>query len=200
MTTANKITVVRILMIPAFVTMAIYYGNSVQTGTPMEWQRYAAIAIFLVAAASDGLDGYIARHFNQRSALGVILDPIADKGLLLSGVITLSISSWSTNPAYGKFPLWFPVLVITRDAVILVGSAVLHLLNGKVQVRPSWTGKVATVCQMCAISWVMLQLRFLSLPFVVIVAGIFTFVSGVIYVMSGVRQLQAEGHAHARAQ
>src|ERR1700719_4197692 len=123
MTTANKITVVRILMIPAFVTMAIYYGNSVQTGTPMEWQRYAAIAIFLVAAASDGLDGYIARHFNQRSALGVILDPIADKGLLLSGVITLSISSWSTNPAYGKFPLWIPVLVITRDAVILVGSA-----------------------------------------------------------------------------
>lgn len=200
MTTANKITVVRILMIPAFVTMAIYYGNSVQSGTPTDWQRYAAIVIFLAAAVSDGLDGYIARHFNQRSALGVILDPIADKGLLLSGVITLSISGWSTNPAYGKFPLWFPVLVITRDAVILVGSAVLHLLNGKVQVKPSWTGKVATVCQMCAIAWVMLQLRFLPLPFVVIVAGIFTFVSGVIYVMSGVRQLQAEGHAHAHVQ
>lgn len=200
MTTANKITVIRILMIPAFVTMAIYYGNSVQSGTPMDWQRYAAIVIFLAAAVSDGLDGYIARHFNQRSALGVILDPIADKGLLLGGIITLSISSWSTNPTYGKFPLWFPVLVITRDAVILVGSAVLHLLNGKVQVKPSWTGKVATVCQMCAIAWVMLQLRFLPLPFVVILAGIFTFVSGVIYVMSGVRQLQAEGHAHARAQ
>jgi phosphatidylglycerophosphate synthase len=74
----------------------------------------------------------------------------------------------------------------------------LHLLNGKVQVRPSWTGKVATVCQMCAIAWVMLQLHFLPLPFVVIVAGFFTAVSGVIYVMDGVRQLQAEGHAHAR--
>jgi CDP-diacylglycerol--glycerol-3-phosphate 3-phosphatidyltransferase len=197
MTTANKITIVRILMIPVFVTLAIYYGESIQRGEPLEWQRFAAIAVFLLAAVSDGLDGYVARRYHQHSKLGVILDPIADKGLLLSGVITLSISNWSeSDPDYGKFPAWFPVLVITRDAVILVGSAVLHLLNGKVHVRPSWTGKVATVCQMCAIAWVMLQLRFLPLPLVVLVAGFFTVVSGVIYVMYGVRQLQAEGHAH----
>jgi cardiolipin synthase (CMP-forming) len=200
MTTANKITVVRILMIPAFVTMAIYYGQSIQRGAPLEWQRFAAIVIFLVAAVSDGLDGYVARRYNQRSSLGVILDPIADKGLLLSGIITLSITNWSEfDPEYGRFPAWFPVLVITRDAVILVGTVVLHLLNGKVHVKPNWTGKVATVCQMCAIAWVMLQLHFLPLFFVVIVAGIFTFISGVVYVMDGVRQLQAEGHAHARA-
>ena len=197
MTTANKITIVRIGMIPLFVLMAIYYGESVQRGAPLEWQRYAAIVIFLVAAASDGLDGYVARRYNQRSALGVILDPIADKGLLLSGIITLSISNWSkVDPNYGQFPLWFPVLVITRDVVILVGSAVLHLLNGKVQV--SWTGKVATVLQMAAIAWVMLQLRFLPLFYIVVAAGVFTFVSGVIYVMDGVRQLQAEGHANAK--
>src|SRR5947209_2719668 len=199
MTTANQITVVRILMIPVFVTLAIYYGQSIQRGEPLEWQRLAAIVIFLVAAASDGLDGYVARRYNQRSSLGVILDPIADKGLLLSGIISLSISNWSeAGPSSGKFPAWFPVLVITRDVVILVGAAVLHLLIGKVQVKPSWTGKVATVCQMCAVAWVMLQLRFLPLLFVVIVAGLFTFISGVIYVMEGVRQLQAEGHAHAR--
>ncbi|MEP7078166.1 MAG: CDP-diacylglycerol--glycerol-3-phosphate 3-phosphatidyltransferase [Chthoniobacterales bacterium] len=199
MTTANKITIVRILMIPAFVTMAIYYGQGVQRGEPLEWQRFVAITIFLVAAVSDGLDGYVARRYNQRSALGVILDPIADKGLLLSGIITLSISNWSEiDPEYGKFPAWFPVLVITRDAVILVGSAVLHLLNGRVQVRPSWTGKVATVLQMAAIAWVMLQFRFMPLLYVVAAAGFFTFVSGVIYVMDGVRQLQVEGHANAR--
>src|ERR1700719_5217075 len=199
MTTANKITFVRIAMIPAFVLMAIYYGQSIQRGEPLEWQRFTAIAIFLVAAVSDGLDGYVARRYKQRSALGAILDPIADKGLLLSGIITLSISNWSqVDPDYGKFPAWFPVLVITRDVVILVGSAVLQLLIGKVTVKPNWTGKVATVCQMCAIAWVMLQLRFLPLLFVVIVAGIFTFISGVVYVMHGIRQLQAEGHAHAR--
>lgn len=199
MTTANKITIARIALIPVFVLMAIYYGASVQRGAPLEWQRYLAIVIFLVAAASDGVDGYVARRYNQRSTLGVILDPIADKGLLLSGIITLSITNWSAfDPDYGKFPLWFPVLVITRDVVILVGSAILHLLNGKVRVRPSWTGKVATVLQMAAIAWVMLQLKFPPLFYIVAAAGVFTFISGLIYVMDGVRQLQAEGHANAR--
>ena len=201
MTTANKITVARIMMIPAFVTMAIYYGQSIQRREPLEWQRFTAIIIFLVAAVSDGLDGYIARRYKQHSSLGVILDPIADKGLLLSGIITLSISNWSESDSdYGKFPAWFPVLVITRDAVILVGALILHYFVGnKMRVKPNWTGKVATVCQMCAIAWVMLQLHFLPLIFVVIVAGVFTLVSGIVYVMDGVRQLQAEGHAHARA-
>ncbi len=111
----------------------------------------------------------------------------------------MSISNWSEiDPGYGRFPAWFPVLVITRDAVILVGAGVLHVLNGKVQVKPIWTGKVATVLQMIAIAWVMLQFHFLPLIFVVICAGLFTFISGVVYVMDGVRQLQAEGHAHAR--
>jgi cardiolipin synthase (CMP-forming) len=200
MTTANKITVLRILMIPAFVTMAIYYGQSIERGAPLEWQRFAAIMIFLIAAASDGLDGYVARRYNQRSSLGVILDPIADKGLLLSGIITLSISNWSQiNPEYGRFPVWFPVLVITRDALILVGAVVLHLLNGKVRVKPNWTGKVATVLQMIAIAWVMLQFRFIPLLVIVICAGVFTFVSAIIYILDGIRQLQAEGHAHAGA-
>ncbi len=199
MTTANKITLVRIAIIPVFVALAIYYGESVRRGAPLEWQRFAAILVFLLAAVSDGLDGYVARRYNQRSRLGVILDPIADKGLLLSGIITLSITNWSqSDPDYGKFPVWFPVLVITRDAVILVGAAILHYFIGnKMRVKPSWTGKVATVCQMCAIAWVMLQLRFLPLWFVVMVAGIFTLISGVIYVVKGVRQLQTEGHAHA---
>jgi cardiolipin synthase len=198
MTTANKITVVRILMIPAFVTMAIYYGQSIHRGQPLEWQRFTAIAIFLIAAVSDGLDGYVARRYNQRSSLGVVLDPIADKGLLLSGIITLSISNWSDiDPDYGRFPAWFPVLVISRDAVILVGAAVLYLLNGKVQVKPRWSGKVATVWQMIAIGWVMLQFRFIPLFYIVLGAGFFTLLSGVVYVMDGVRQLQAEGHAHA---
>jgi CDP-diacylglycerol--glycerol-3-phosphate 3-phosphatidyltransferase len=188
-------------MIPVFVTMAIYYGQSIQRGAPLEWMRFTAIAIFLVAAVSDGLDGYVARRYNQRSSLGVVLDPLADKGLLLSGIITLSISNWSDiDPDYGRFPAWFPVLVISRDAVILVGAMILYLLNGRVHVKPNWTGKVATVLQMVAIGWVMLQLQFLPLLSVVIAAGAFTFISGIVYVTDGVRQLQAEGHAHATKQ
>jgi len=199
MTTANKITVVRILMIPAFVAMAIYYGQSIQRGAPLEWMRFTAIAIFLIAAVSDGLDGYVARRYNQRSSLGVILDPIADKGLLLSGIITLSLSNWSeVDPDYGRFPVWFPVLVISRDAILFVGAAVLYLLVGKVHVKPNWTGKVATVLQMIAIGWVMLQLRLLPILYVVIVAGFFTLISGIVYVTDGIRQLQAAGHAHPK--
>ena len=184
-------------MIPAFVTMAIYYGESIKDGQPLEWQRFAAITIFIVAALSDGLDGYVARRYNQRSTLGIVLDPIADKGLLLSGIITLSLTSWSeVEPESGKFPAWFPVLVISRDAILLVGTLVLYFLNGKVQVKPHWTGKIATVLQMVAVGWVMLQLRFVPLLYAVLAAGVFTLVSGIAYVTDGVRQLQAEGHAN----
>jgi len=203
MTTPNKITITRIFMIPFFVIMAVYYGRSVSHGEPQEWQRFAAMMIFFLAAASDGLDGYIARRYNQRSRLGVILDPIADKGLLLAGIITLSVSNWQY-----EMPAWFPVIVIARDVMVLSGVVVVHLFTGAVKVKPIWTGKVATALQMIALSLVMLQwnptiwrfsigswqtpVEFLDIP--VYLAGLFTAVSGVGYIVEGIRQLQAGGH------
>ena len=201
MTTANKITLTRILMIPVFVMMAIYYGRGVQHGHAEEWQRVAAILLFAVAAVSDGLDGYIARHYNQRTRLGLVLDPIADKGLLLTGIITLSFSNW-----HYEFPLWFPILVISRDVVIVSGALLLRYLNGEVTVRPSWVGKTATAFQMLSIAAAMLQVNRPELPVdppfswmdgLVVAAGFFTLISGIGYVIDGVRQLQAGGHAHA---
>lgn len=196
MTTANKITLARILTIPVFVAMAVYYGRGVQTGQPQEWQRGLAILLFILAAASDGLDGYIARRYNQRTRLGLILDPIADKGLLLTGIITLSFSNW-----HYEFPLWFPILVISRDAVVVLGALLLHFINGRVQVRPSWIGKTATALQMAAIAFAMLQPNqaelhaFSWMDALVAAAGVFTFISGIGYVVDGIRQLQAGGHA-----
>ena len=208
MTTANKITIARIMMIPVFVMMAIYYGRSVQRGEPREWQRWTAIAVFIAAAASDGIDGYIARRFNQKSQLGMVLDPLADKGLLLSGIITLSVSNW----AY-EFPVWFPVLVVARDVVILAGTLTLHFLNGSVRVKPSWTGKTATAVQMVAIALCMLQwnwfekslairgwtLKVGSLDLSVWLAGFFTLVSGFGYVVTGIAQLHAKGHGDPKS-
>ena len=208
MTTANKITIARIMMIPVFVMMAIYYGRSVQRGEPLEWQRWTAIAVFIAAAASDGIDGYIARRFNQKSQLGMVLDPLADKGLLLSGIITLSVSNW----AY-EFPAWFPVLVVARDVVILAGTLTLHFLNGSVRVKPSWTGKTATAVQMVAIALCMLQWNWFekslaiggwtltvgTLDLSVWLAGFFTLVSGFGYVVAGIAQLHAKGHGDPKS-
>ncbi len=208
MTTANKITIARIMLIPVFVAMALYYGRSVQHGSPLEWQRWMAIAVFVLAAASDGIDGYIARRYNQKSRLGEVLDPLADKGLLLSGIITLSFSSWGY-----EFPVWFPVLIVARDVVILSGTVTLHFLNGSVRVRPSWTGKTATALQMVAIALCMLQwnwfqktlaigrwtLDFGSLDLAVWLAGFFTLVSGFGYVVRGIAQLHDKGHGDPKS-
>jgi len=183
MTLANKITITRILLIPVFVLFCIYYGRSVETGNPEEWQRWAAIITFILASASDGLDGWVARRWKQRSRLGSILDPIADKGLLLTAIITLSLSKWTY-----EFPLWFPVLVIARDAVILIGCGILFHLDEKAAVRPSWSGKAATAFQMIALAWMMLQLQHYLVS--VYVAGIFTLISGASYVARGIGQLR----------
>ena len=85
MTTANKVTILRILLIPFFVVQVLYY---VKNGN--ELHRLLAILSFAVAAICDGVDGYIARRYNQRSELGAILDPLADKLLLVSGIVLLS--------------------------------------------------------------------------------------------------------------
>ncbi len=208
MTTPNKITITRILMIPIFVMMAIYYGRSVARGEPLDWQRWLAIGIFVTASASDGLDGYIARRYNQKSRLGVILDPIADKGLLLAGIITLSFTNWSY-----QFPLWFPVLVIARDVIVVAGALTLNFLNGTVQVRTRWTGKTATVFQMIALALAMLQINPFSktiglrswsvdvdtIDVAVALAAFFTTVSGIRYVIDGIAQIHDKGHGDPKA-
>ncbi len=187
MTFANQITIFRILLIPVFVLFCVYYGSSVEAGAAAEWMRLAAIGVFVLAAATDGIDGYIARHWNQRTKLGAVLDPIADKGLLITAIITLSLSNWN-----GEFPLWFPVLVIARDAVILCGCGVLYFLNHSLEVKPTWIGKAATAAQMIAIAWLMLQIPHHAWG--VYLAGFFTLASGVDYIARGIGQLRAHSH------
>ncbi len=188
MTLANQITIVRILLIPVFVVLAVYYSESVRADEPVAWLRWAAVAVFVLAAASDGLDGWIARRFNQRSALGVVLDPIADKGLLLAAIITLSVYPWLVS-----LPLWFPVLVIARDVWILMGCSLLKFLTGHVEIRPSILGKVATALQMAAVTWVLLQIP--HEQWVVYGAGLFTLLSGLGYTWRGMNSMGGAARA-----
>jgi CDP-diacylglycerol--glycerol-3-phosphate 3-phosphatidyltransferase len=183
-TVANQITVARILLIPVFVAFALYYGRSCALGAPVETWRWAAAGTFLLAAGTDGIDGWVARRFNQRSRLGTILDPIADKGLLLTAMITLTFSPWPE-----KFPLWFLILVIARDVLAIGGALLLGQLAGLRELTPHWTGKVATVAQMVALGALMLNL---AQPWVVLsvwIAAAFTFASGMVYLAVCVKML-----------
>ena len=187
MTVPNQITLGRILLIPIFVLLAVYYGQSVAVGMPEETLRIAAIIVFLVAALSDGIDGWLARHYSLKSQLGAILDPIADKGLMLTAIITLSVSNWDRS-----LPVWFPVLVITRDVIIVTGCVLLRFLSGYLEVHPSLLGKAATFSQMFAIAVVLLQWRYYGV--IVVISGVVTFVSGIGYIFDGIGLLKAADH------
>ena len=94
MTLASKISVGRLLCAPVFAVLAIYYGESIKAGQANETIRWWAVGVFIVASLSDFVDGYIARHFNQRSKFGAFIDPMADKTLLLTGIVFLTFIPW----------------------------------------------------------------------------------------------------------
>lgn len=192
MTLASKITLTRLFLVPVFAVLAIYYGDSIAEEKPREWLRWAALGVFILASASDGIDGWIARRFNQRSRFGAVIDPIADKSLLLTALITLSLVDWGPNG--WRLPLWFTALVIVRDCVILGGVAVLHFINHHVHIEPHWSGKVCTVLQMVALGWVMLRFIPLDPIWPCALAAVFTVWSGAAYVRMGIHQLKDSPH------
>jgi cardiolipin synthase (CMP-forming) len=181
MTTANKVTICRILLVPFFVVEVIYY---VKTGN--ETLRWLAIGCFGLAALSDAVDGFLARHFNQRSELGAVLDPLADKLLLVSGVVLLSLHN---EPYLAPIPIWLTVTILSRDALLVLGLILIHYVAGKMTVRPHLVGKAATVLQMAAVLWALFKLNAQWLYGICIAAAVLTGISGLIYVFEGMRQL-----------
>ena len=188
MTTANKITIVRILLIPLFVLVTLDYIRDYQHGRAHEWQRVLACSIFALAAVSDALDGYLARRYHQKTELGTFLDPLADKALLVSALVLLSIDFKEHSP-FDRLPLWFPVLVISRDAILLAGTVLIHMVTGSIKARPRIAGKCATFFQMITLGWILLKISAPSFQWPMIAAGLFTFASGLWYIFDGVKQL-----------
>ena len=126
--------------------------------------------------------------YNQRSELGAILDPLADKLLLVSGIVVLSFDH---APYLESVPLWLTGTIIGRDVVILIGMVVIQLMVGKVKVRPRIIGKVATVLQMVVVLWIMLKWAESWLRALTLGTAICTGISGLLYVWDGSRQLSA---------
>ncbi|MBI4597982.1 MAG: CDP-alcohol phosphatidyltransferase family protein [Candidatus Omnitrophica bacterium] len=179
MSLANKISIFRVLLVPALIACFVYYHPT------REWLRYLALGIFLVGMASDAADGFLARRQNQQTELGTLLDPIADKTLILAALISCSVVR--ELPAALRIPAWFNLVVISRDALVTVGSVVLFAFKGKWHVRPSRLGKWATFLQMLVIPVVLLGLP-VKLP-VIIIAACFTMLSAITYVRVGIRAL-----------
>jgi CDP-diacylglycerol--glycerol-3-phosphate 3-phosphatidyltransferase/cardiolipin synthase len=191
MTWATRITILRLILVPVFVTFIITYDD---TDPREEAWRYAAIAVFLLASISDAVDGYLARHWNQGSALGALLDPIADKLLLFAALVTLSlIPLGHLRP----FPVWFPAIIISRDALLLGGYCILRHFHVPMEIKPHWTGKVSTVFTLAAIGAVLLKLgEIATLGLCALGAG-FALVCTVIYVRQGLNLLSHSGHTSA---
>lgn len=139
-TLPNAITVARIIIVPAFVVA--FVNNRLDM----------ALALFVLAGASDALDGFLARVLRQRTKLGAMLDPVADKLLLVTAYTCLGLG--------GLVASWLAVLVISRDVMLVGGLALLHFwgVNVRDQIRPSWLSKFNTTAQ------IVLVIAILALP------------------------------------
>jgi CDP-diacylglycerol--glycerol-3-phosphate 3-phosphatidyltransferase/cardiolipin synthase len=192
LTLATKVTLLRILGIPVFILLVIYYKMGLAAGTPNETHRLMALGVFLLVAVTDALDGYLARHRNEVTRLGKILDPVADKALMLSAVILL------TRPTLPQlqpqFPVWFALLVISRDVVLILGAFLVHGLHGHVEIQPHMTGKIATCLLMFSIACALLKCPQPFFLVSVALAAVFIAASGLRYIVSGIVQLERGFH------
>jgi cardiolipin synthase len=171
----NWLTILRILLIPVFVTLLVYRRAGL------------ALLVFCLASLTDMLDGYIARSQHRQTRLGAFLDPMADKLLLTSGFVTLT---WLK-----VIPFWITAVVVSRDVVLSIGVLVIHVAGGTVHPAPTRIGKMSTVFQMLTVLAAMAAVYFQLLPAFVTtllawVTAAFTITSGLQYIIRGLKQLE----------
>lgn len=182
MTIPNVITIARFLLVPA-VIYALLTGRT-------EW----ALAGFVVAGVSDGVDGFIARQFNQRSELGAYLDPMADKLLLVSVFVVLGYM--------GELPLWLVIAAVSRDSLI-IGAVMLSSLMGRpVAMKPLMVSKANTAVQIVLAGVVLAELA-LGLSFgpvrgvMVVVSGLLTGASAAAYLVAWLKHMAGDAESNS---
>ncbi|MBN1521907.1 MAG: CDP-alcohol phosphatidyltransferase family protein [Candidatus Aureabacteria bacterium] len=174
----NRLTIFRMMLVPVFLAFMVKFKNSAD-------YRYllASLLVFTFAAATDALDGLLARLRNQKTELGALLDPLADKFLLSSAAILLSLRL----PLPVILPSWYAILVISRDIFILTGISIITMLKKEIIIRPSFLSKITTFLQMVTIIWIMLLL---PKPHILwYISALFTFVSAIGYLIEGSRKI-----------
>ena len=164
MNIANKISTFRILLVPFFIASLLYY-------TPeRDYLRFVALVLFSLASISDAADGFVARLAKQVTPAGRLLDPLGDKLLLMSAFIVLA--AVRTIPV--RFPVWVSIIVISRDAIILIGALVIYMVKQHIE--------IAVLCVL---------LQFEVSPVAWWLAVIFTLISGGDYIRRGFKVLYA---------
>ncbi len=148
MTLANRLTILRILFIPLFIICATKVQDE-----GYEWMVYCALGVFAVMALTDALDGFFARRRSEVTQLGTYLDPLADKMLMTTACIMLSMEYW---PAWSRLEGYTPVIIISRDVFMLVGALLIFLIHGRLKVEATIPGKLTTVFQVCMVLYVLL--------------------------------------------
>ncbi len=169
----NSLTVLRILLVPVFVGLLLYGHYD------------SALITLLIAALTDTLDGMVARLTDQRTRLGEYLDPLADKLLLMSAIITLSVLDF--------IPIWAVIVVVSRDAILLAGTLVANLTETDIDISPTALGKGTTFAQICYVIAIMLYVTekvpvSLVEPFLWVMVML-TIGSGVHYLWRGIRNV-----------
>ena len=173
MTTASKITLARVVMIPAFMTLLLL------------GYRYWAFGVFVLASLTDMVDGYVARHYNQVSDFGKFVDPLADKLLVVSCILVFT--------EWGRFPSWAAMIVLAREFAV-TGLRLIAVENGRV-IAAGWSGKIKTACTMTGLCLMLLfpgKVLDLAVMLVIVVTTLY---SGAEYFVKNWDVLGLSGHA-----
>ncbi len=170
---ANWLTILRILLIPVFVSLMVYRR--------IGW----ALGIFLLAGLTDALDGYVARTHGRKTRLGAFLDPMADKLLLTASFVTLTYR--------GLLPFWITAVVLSRDLLLMLGAVLVHMSGGQVTPSPTSLGKATTALQMATVLAAIVAayspaMRPVRVGFIW-AAAVLTLASGAQYLYQGSRML-----------
>ena len=144
LTIPNLLTFLRMALIPVFASL-LFYGYS-------GW----ALLVFLVAGISDGVDGFVARRFNQETELGTIIDPIADKLLMTVAFIILTLKNVLPDTRFLPVPFWVTAAVLGRDVLIVTVAGAINIMTGFHGFKPSWLGKLSTFVQVIAVGLILL--------------------------------------------
>ncbi|MFP4082738.1 MAG: CDP-alcohol phosphatidyltransferase family protein [Candidatus Aminicenantes bacterium] len=174
LTAPNILTFLRVLLVPLFLFMIF------------SQKAFQALAVFLVAGSTDLLDGLAARMWNQRTKIGTLLDPAADKLLVTAAFVVLSFPALSSP---NVIPIWLTMVVIGRDVLISAGAFIIFLITGYKNFHPTLLGKICTFCQVAAVLFVLffntLQISPLFLNMLFHLTLLFTLLSGVHYMYLG---------------